>query len=148
MLFDLTDLRRLASGTTDEAGWFSLSPESRTAGASLPERLSLGQNYPNPFNPSTIIPYQLPAAAHVRLEVFNLLGQRIATLVNGHQPAGFHAPVGTAPMPQGGPWGPGSISTGCRAGRWWPPSAWCWSTDRPAWRPRRWLSNDPALPVA
>ncbi len=90
MLFDLTDLRRPASATTDEAGWFSLSLEE-LAPSALPERFSLGQNYPNPFNPSTIIPYQLPASSYMRLEVFNLLGQRIATLVDGEQPAGFHS---------------------------------------------------------
>ena len=50
----------------------------------------MGPNYPNPFNPSTIIPYQLAASSAVRLEVFNLLGQRIATLVDGERPAGFH----------------------------------------------------------
>ena len=50
----------------------------------------MGPNYPNPFNPSTIIPYQLAASSEVRLEVFNLLGQRIATLVDGERPAGFH----------------------------------------------------------
>ena len=50
----------------------------------------MGPNYPNPFNPSTIIPYQLAASSQVRLEVFNLLGQRIATLVDGERPAGFH----------------------------------------------------------
>ena len=37
-----------------------------------------------------MIPYQLPAAMHVRLEVFNLLGQRVATLVDREQPAGSH----------------------------------------------------------
>ena len=37
-----------------------------------------------------MIPYQLPAAMHERLEVFNLLGQRVGTLVDGEQPAGFH----------------------------------------------------------
>ena len=91
MLFNLTDLRRLASSTTDETGWFSLSLEGLPAASRLPERFSLDQNYPNPFNPSTIIPYQLPVSAHVRLEVFNLLGQRIARLVDGEQPAGFHS---------------------------------------------------------
>ena len=59
--------------------------------SALPDQFSLGPNYPNPFNPSTIIPYQLPETGHVRLEVFNLLGQRIATLVDGDRPAGFHS---------------------------------------------------------
>ena len=75
---------------TDGTGRFTLSLETVPERSPLPERLSLGHNYPNPFNPSTIIPYQLPVSAHVRLEVFNLLGQRIVTLVDGEQPAGFH----------------------------------------------------------
>ena len=91
-LFDLTDLHRSVGTTTDEAGYFVLrlqafSTDRRTA---LPDGFALGQNYPNPFNPSTIIPYQIPTTTHVRLEVFNLLGQRLATLVDGARPAGAH----------------------------------------------------------
>ena len=58
--------------------------------AVFPERFELGQNYPNPFNPSTIIPYQLAASTRVRLEIFNILGQRVKTLVDGERTAGFH----------------------------------------------------------
>ena len=92
-IFDLTNLRQgaIARAMTDGTGYFAL-PLAAPTGRALPARFALGPNYPNPFNPSTIIPYQLPTATHVRLEVFNLLGQRIATLVDGTRPAGFHTP--------------------------------------------------------
>ena len=91
-LFDLTDLRRSVDTTTDAAGYFALPLQtlSTERGTALPTDFTLGQNYPNPFNPSTIIPYQLPASGHVRLEVFNVLGQRLATLVDAERPAGAH----------------------------------------------------------
>ena len=90
-LFDLTNLRRgaIARAMTDGTGYFAL-PLAAPTGRALPARFALGPNYPNPFNPSTIIPYQLPVADHVRLEVFNLLGQRIATLVDAERSAGMH----------------------------------------------------------
>ena len=90
-LFDLTDLRQgaIARAMTDGTGYFAL-PLATPTGRALPARFALGPNYPNPFNPSTIIPYQLAASSQVRLEVFNLLGQRIATLVDGERPTGFH----------------------------------------------------------
>jgi len=48
----------------------------------------LEQNYPNPFNPSTIIRYQLSANSSVKLEVFDMIGRRVASLVNAEQAAG------------------------------------------------------------
>ncbi len=47
-------------------------------------------NYPNPFNPSTTVQYELPEASHVRIEVMNVLGQRIAVLRDQSVPAGYH----------------------------------------------------------
>jgi hypothetical protein len=58
-----------------------------------PERPALGQNRPNPFNPTTEIRYQLPATCRVRLEVFNILGQKVADLVDAVQAAGLHTTV-------------------------------------------------------
>jgi len=51
---------------------------------------SLGPNYPNPFNPATTLTYALAAAGQVRIEIFNLLGRRVALLLDEWQPQGYH----------------------------------------------------------
>lgn len=56
----------------------------------IPLVFSLSQNYPNPFNPSTMIAYDLPEPSHTKIEIFNLLGQRVDLLVNSEKPAGFY----------------------------------------------------------
>ncbi len=57
---------------------------------SVPNSFVLHQNYPNPFNPETTIVYDLPETGHVRLQVFNIKGQLVATLQDGTQLAGTH----------------------------------------------------------
>lgn len=56
----------------------------------IPAHFTLSQNYPNPFNPVTIIQYQLPKSAQVNLEIFDMTGRKVKTLVNAVQPAGNH----------------------------------------------------------
>jgi len=51
----------------------------------------LSANYPNPFNPETMIDYTLPAAGHVTLSIYNLLGQKVRTLVDDYREAGSHS---------------------------------------------------------
>jgi hypothetical protein len=55
---------------------------------SIPRRFAVSQNYPNPFNPVTLIHYELPRGSDVRLTIYNLLGQKVRTLVSGYQGAG------------------------------------------------------------
>jgi hypothetical protein len=56
----------------------------------LPQAAALGRNYPNPFNPSTTIPFELSTSAHVRLEVYDMLGRRVALLIDEPRRAGDH----------------------------------------------------------
>jgi hypothetical protein len=60
------------------------------SGPGIPTGFTLNQNYPNPFNPETNISFDLPGSTFVTLKVFNLIGQEVATLVNGQLPAGTH----------------------------------------------------------
>jgi hypothetical protein len=58
--------------------------------SSLPTSYELGQNYPNPFNPTTEISFSLPERAFVNLDIYNVLGQRVRSLVNNEMDAGVH----------------------------------------------------------
>ena len=57
--------------------------------AALPREFSVNQNYPNPFNPACVITYSLPVDCKVELTVYNILGQKVKTLVNEYQTAGY-----------------------------------------------------------
>mgnify|MGYP003304904703 FL=1 len=70
--------------------------------APIASRYELGQNYPNPFNPTTHIRFNIPETANAKLTVFNVMGEEVATLVNGVMQAGGHTVSwNAASMPTG-----------------------------------------------
>ncbi len=57
----------------------------------LPREISLYQNYPNPFNSNTVIGYRISSPAELRLDIFDLLGTYIETIINGNREAGYYS---------------------------------------------------------
>ncbi|WP_340106165.1 glycosyl hydrolase [Rhodohalobacter sp. 8-1] len=92
-------LRIEADSDSDPDGWlfsvnyFDITQNTSVSNkdeTSIPKTVELNQNYPNPFNPTTVISYSLPRASDVRIEIFNMLGQRVALLVNERIQSGQH----------------------------------------------------------
>jgi hypothetical protein len=80
-----------------------VSAEESVGDAEKPGQTRLLPNYPNPFNPQTTLAFELAGAATVRLEIFNMMGQRVSRLYTGKRlPAGAHATV----------WDAGSLASG------------------------------------
>jgi len=97
--YTATCLNELFDGCGSDEGipiWQSAGagakPSSEEAGT-RPDKFSLSQNYPNPFNPECNIDYAIPIDCHVRLSVYNVLGQKIRVLVDEQQSAGYKSVV-------------------------------------------------------
>jgi hypothetical protein len=76
-----------ANNTHYEQGAYAV--QSLQGSYTVPGCYRLAQNYPNPFNPTTTIRYDLPFESKVKLQIFDLMGRLVATLVDGKQQAGF-----------------------------------------------------------
>jgi phosphatidylserine/phosphatidylglycerophosphate/cardiolipin synthase-like enzyme len=81
-------LQEFAARYYQFGGADSITGTARTDGGGLPVSYVLDQNYPNPFNPATVIEYTVPAAGHVDLRVYDLLGREIAVPVDGRREPG------------------------------------------------------------
>lgn len=78
---------------TKKAAWEAAGgwTDVKTISNAVPAQFSLEQNYPNPFNPTTKIIYSIPKESKVRLEIFDILGRQVETLVNNSQQAGSYS---------------------------------------------------------
>ena len=85
-------MAKLAVGTITEVSEVDISTGLK-GGDETSIDFALGQNYPNPFNPSTNISYILPSASHVKLKVYDILGNEIAVIFDGYENEGRHTKI-------------------------------------------------------
>ncbi|MFN2373284.1 MAG: T9SS type A sorting domain-containing protein [Cyclonatronaceae bacterium] len=85
----LTHFGDIGIGGNSDGNYLPVDPVVQV----VPKEFALNANYPNPFNPSTVISYSLPEAIHVKLEVYDMAGRKIATLLDQSMPAGKHEMV-------------------------------------------------------
>jgi hypothetical protein len=84
----------LKSGTTETRFILRITPTMPDP--ELPQTFRMDQNYPNPFNPTTTIPIELAGDGYIRLEIYDITGRRLETLLNEYRPAGRHEITWTA----------------------------------------------------
>jgi hypothetical protein len=87
--FEIPMISPMVAASVAVAAASDVMPAERSSG--MPAQFSLDQNYPNPFNPSTEIRFALPEDNHVRLTLYNSLGQEVRTLIDADAKAGYHS---------------------------------------------------------
>ncbi|MDW7679667.1 MAG: T9SS type A sorting domain-containing protein, partial [bacterium] len=75
------DIIEIPSGVSDPRNYAKFE---------MPQEYVLNQNYPNPFNPTTSIGYSMPQDGKIQIEIYNLMGQKVRTLIDGVRNAGTH----------------------------------------------------------
>jgi hypothetical protein len=76
---------------------YSVTSRNRENGSELPVSIHLSQNYPNPFNPTTTLQFDIPRGSHVTLEIYDINGRLIETLVDEYKSAGSYFHIWNSP---------------------------------------------------
>lgn len=115
--FTLAQMDWMADNLTVETPpYLGIMTDVATSVTPVPGTFALEQNYPNPFNPATLITYSIPKETHVTIEVFNILGQKVATVYDQMQTVGTHSIAWNAHSERGSMVGSGVYFLQMRAG--------------------------------